>query len=73
MQNVTNTASTNVASTVSINFGDKKFRYKMDCYNLHTLLLVTILLFIITTICYHHAKHKLKQKNISTLTKWNGE
>ena len=36
--NVTNTISTNVTSTVPINSDDEKVRYKMDCYNLHTLL-----------------------------------
>ena len=45
--NVTNTISTNVTSTMSISSDDKKVRYKMDCYILHTFLLVTILLFMI--------------------------
>ena len=34
-----------------------KVRYKMDCYILHTVLLVIVLLFIIDIICYHYAKH----------------
>ena len=34
--------STNVTSFVSINFDDKKGGYKMDCYILHTVLLVII-------------------------------
>ena len=44
----------------------------MDCYILHTFLLVVILLFIRAIIYYHHAEHKSKQKNINTLTiqKW---
>ena len=44
--NVTNTVSKNV----STNPGDKKVRYTMDCYILHTVLLVIILLFIIAII-----------------------
>ena len=54
--------------TESINFDNKKIRYKMDCYILHTFLLVTIFLFTITIICHHYAKHRSKQKNIDALT-----
>ena len=53
---VTNTISTNVTSTLSINFDDKKVRYKMNCYILHTFFLVIILLFIIDIICYHYTE-----------------
>ena len=66
--NVRNTISTNVTSTVSINSDDETARYKVDCYILHKFVLVDILLFIISTICYQHAKHRSKQKNINTLT-----
>ena len=66
--NVTNTISTNVISTVSICSDDKKVRYKMDCYILHTLLLVIIFLFIIAVICYHYSNIS-KQKNIGILAK----
>ena len=45
-----------------IKFQNKKVRYKMDCYILHTVLLVIILLFIFAIICYHHAKHRSKLK-----------
>ena len=55
-------------STVLINSDDKKVKYKMDCYILHKFLLVTILIFIITTICYHYLKHRSKQKNFGALT-----
>ena len=58
--NVTNTVAKNVTSTMSINFCNKKVRYKMDRFILDKFLLVTILLFIITTICYHYAKHRSK-------------
>ena len=61
-------ASTNITSTVSINSDDKKVRYKIDCYILHTTLLVIILLLIIAIICYHHTKHRSKQKDINALT-----
>ena len=37
----------------------------MNCYILHTFLLVIILLFIITIICYHYVKYRLKQKRIN--------
>ena len=41
--------------TALMNCHSKKAR---DCYILHTVLLVIILLFIITTISYHYAKQK---------------
>ena len=53
---------TNFTSTASKNSDDKKIRYKMDCYILHTFLLAIILLFIIAIICYHYAKHWSKLK-----------
>ena len=40
----------------------------MNCSILHTVLLVNILLFMMVIICYHYAKHTLKQKNIGALT-----
>ena len=48
----TNTIEANVTSTASINCHSKKVR---DCYVLHTVLLVIILLLIVTIICYHLA------------------
>ena len=51
--NVKNTISKNVTSPVSINFDDKKVRYKMDCYIFHTLLLVTIM----TIMCDQNSDH----------------
>ena len=51
----TNTIATNVMSTASINCHTKKVR---DCYILHPVLLATILLLIITAICYHYSKQK---------------
>ena len=45
----------------------------MDCYILHSFLLVTIFLFIIFIICYDYVKHRSKQKDSRTLTKWNEE
>ena len=58
---MTNTIVTNV----SINSDDKKVRYKIDCYVLH--ILVIILLLIITIICYNYAKHRSKQKGVDAL------
>ena len=52
----------------SINSDDKNVRYKMDFYILYRLLSVAIILFMISIICYHDAKHRSKQKNIDTLT-----
>ena len=52
---LTNNGTTNVTSTASINCHSKKVR---DCYILHTVLLVIMLLLIITIICYHYAKQK---------------
>ena len=54
----------NVPPNVSKNSDDKKIRNKMDCYILHTVLLVIILLFIMAIICYQYAKHRSKLKNI---------
>ena len=56
--NVTNIVPTNVTSTVSINYDDKKVIYKINCYILYMVLLVIILLFIIAINCYHYAKHR---------------
>ena len=58
--NVTDSVSTNGSSAVSKISDNKNVRYKTSCYILHTFLLVTILLFIITIICYHYAKHRSK-------------
>ena len=60
IRNMTNTVSINVMSTVSKNSDDKKVRYKVDCYILHTVLLVITWLYIITIICYHYVKHRSK-------------
>ena len=49
------TKNTNVTSTASINRHIKKAK---DCYILHTVLFVIILLLITTIICYHYAKQK---------------
>ena len=59
-------------SIVSIICHNKKVRYKIDFYILHTVLLLIILL-ITAIICYHYANHRSKQKNIVTLTTKNGK
>ena len=38
--NVVSTVSASVTCTVLINFHKKKVRYRMECYTLHTVLLV---------------------------------
>ena len=53
--NAAGNVSKNVTSALSKNFYYKKVRYKIDCYILHTVLLVIILLFIIAITCYHYA------------------
>ena len=55
--NVIPIISANVASTMLTISDDKKVRYKMDCYILHTVLLAIILLLLIAIICYHYEKH----------------
>ena len=57
--NVKNTISKNVTSPVSINFDDKKVRYKMDCYIFHTLLLVTIMTIMCDQSSDHYDHHFL--------------
>ena len=60
---MTNTIATNVTK----NSQSKRVRYELDCYILHTVLLAIMLLFIITIICYHYAKHRSKEKGIDVL------
>ena len=57
-----------IATNVSIDSDGKRVKCKIDCYILHTVLLMIILLLIITIICYHNAKHRSKQKCIDVLT-----
>ena len=58
-KDIVSTKMTNtIATDVSINSDDKRVRYKIDCYILHTVLLAMILILIITIICYHYAKIK---------------
>ena len=54
--NAANTISINVICTKSINSDNKDIRQKMDCYILHTLSIVIMLLFMIAIIFYHYAK-----------------
>ena len=73
VMDIASTKNTNIIATnVSINSDDKKVRYKIDCYILHTVLVVIMLLLIITIICYHYSKQRTKQKGIDALTiqKW---
>ena len=62
---VMKTASTKKANTVaanmSVNHFDKKIRYKIDCYNLRTVLFAIIFLMITTIICYHYARKIQKE------------
>ena len=60
--NVTIIISAKVTSTILTNSDDTQARSKMDCYILHTALLVIILLFIIANICYQYAEHRQNKK-----------
>ena len=61
---VTNTISTNVTSTLSINFDDKKVRYKMNCYILHTF-------FFSDHITFHNRYYLLSLYKIKTYWRTN--
>ena len=51
VMDIVSTKMTNtIATNVSIKSDDKKVRYKIDCYILHTVLLEAILSLIITII-----------------------
>ena len=54
MKQIANAIPTNFTSTMLINSDDKKVKQKMNCFILHTVLLVIILLLIIAIICYHN-------------------
>ena len=59
VMDIVSTEMTNtIATNGSINSDDKKVRYKINCYILHTILLVIILLLMVTVVCYHYAKHR---------------
>ena len=55
--------------SVSTNFDNKTVRFKVDYYILYTVLLVLILLFIISIICYQYQKHSSKLKQAYYRTK----
>ena len=57
-----------IATNVSINSDNKKVRCKIDCYILHPVLLINLLLLIIACMYYHYAKHRSKQKDNHALT-----
>ena len=59
---MTKTIATNDMSTMLKNSDDKKVRHKMNCYILHAVLLVIILLLRLAIICYHYAKHWSNKK-----------
>ena len=69
VMDIVSTKITNaIVTNPSINCHSEKVRYKIDCYILHTILLVIRLLLIIAIIYYHYAKHKSKQKGTDALT-----
>ena len=54
----------NTPETVSINSNNKNITYRMNCYILPPISLVTTLLLNIVIICYYCMKHRSKQKGI---------
>ena len=58
---MTNTIAANIVSTASLNCHSRKLR---DCFTLHTVLLLIILLSLTIIVCYYYAK----QKGINGLT-----
>ena len=80
---IASTKMTNtIATNVSINSAVEKVIYTIDCYILHTVLLVIIFAHSFISdhitldnyfICYHYAKHRPKQKRIGALTRKNGK
>ena len=58
--------SANMTNIMPTNVSTKKDGTKV---RLCTVLLMIILLFKITIICYHYTKHRSKQKHVGTLTK----
>ena len=68
MDAVSRKTTNSIATNVSVNFDDKKVRYNIDCYILHTVLLVIILLLTITVICYHYVENRSKQRSVDART-----
>ena len=60
---MTNTLSTNVTRTVSMNSDNMKVRYKINTHISHMVLLLIMLPLIIAILCYHYKKHKSKKNN----------
>ena len=56
-------------STIYDNKDNKKVKCKFDCYTLHVVILVIMLLFIIAIICYHYAKYNKNLKETYCCTK----
>ena len=57
-----------IPANVSISSDNKKVRKKTDCFILHAVLLVIVLLLITSIICDHYTRHRSKQKIIDALT-----
>ena len=72
VMDIESTKMTNtIAIKVSINSHNKKVRYKIDSYILHTVSLVMILLLTIAIICYYYAKLiKTKDIDVLIIQKW---
>ena len=69
VMDIVSTKMTNaIATNVSINYDDKKGRYKINCYILYAVLSVIILQLIISIICYNYIKHRSRQNSIDALT-----
>ena len=65
--NGSDSVSAVITSTVSTDFHNKKLRYKMDCYVLHAVLLLTILLFIIAVLLSIYKIKAKAEKHLAVL------
>ena len=64
---MTNTLSTDMTSTVSVNSDGEKVRYKMDCHVLHMVLIV-IYYYLHSLLFPIIIQNRSKQKRIGALT-----
>ena len=59
MISVLDIVSTKMTNTIATNVTKNHNKKVEDCYVLHTVLLVNILLLIINIVCYHYAKQNI--------------
>ena len=70
---MTNAIVIDATSTMSINYCNKEVKHKVNCYVLNTVLLLIMLRFIITIMCYQYGMHRFKSKkyfDVLAIRKW---